>query len=40
MNAQYNNANRVFRDIEGQQITAAKQIHGRAAVGWAAGKHA
>ena len=32
MNAQYNNANRTFfRDIEGQQITAAKQIHGRAA---------
>ena len=32
MNAQYNNATRTFfRDIEGQQITAAKQIHGRAA---------
>ena len=32
MNAQYNNANRTFfRDIEGQQITAAKQIQGRAA---------
>ena len=32
MNAQYNNATRTFfRDIEGQQITAAKQIHGRSA---------
>ena len=32
MNAQYNNAMRTFfRDIEGQQITAAKQIHGRSA---------
>ena len=32
MNAQYNNATRTFfRDIEGQQITAAKQVHGRAA---------
>ena len=32
MNAQYNNSTRTFfRDIEGQEITAAKQIHGRAA---------
>ena len=30
MNAQYNNSTRTFfKDIEGQQVTAAKQIHGQ-----------